>query len=92
VLYLRRPDPGKDLVYHAFAAVPARARGERDLFDLAQDPHERNDLAGDPAHAALLDEFQQGCLAWWRESGGEELDLPGAPSDNPASKKGKGKQ
>jgi len=92
VLYLRRPDPGKHLLYHEFAPFPARARGDRDLFDLAHDPYEKSDLAGDPAHAALMDELQQGCLAWWRESGGAELELPGGPSDNPAVKKGKHKQ
>jgi N-sulfoglucosamine sulfohydrolase len=93
VLYVRRPDPSKNLLLHEFAPFPDRARGDRDLFDLTQDPYEKHDLSGDPAHAALLDELQQGCLAWWRESGGAELELPGAASDNPVNKKeGKGKQ
>jgi uncharacterized sulfatase len=88
VLYLRVE--ANYLFYHEFAAFPRRARGERDLFDLAADPYERHDLSGDPAQAALMDELQQRCLAWWRDTGGEELAVPEAASDNPAPpKKGK---
>jgi len=76
VLYLRRTDPESVLFEHAFAPFPARARGERDLFDLAQDPYELTDLSGLPEHARLMDELLQGCLAWWSSTGGGELDLP----------------
>ena len=92
VLYLRRVDPDNYHLYHEFAPFPARERGERDLFDLEQDPYERHDLASDPAHAELLDELQEGCLAWWRESGGEELELSGPPGENAGKKKGKRKK
>jgi uncharacterized sulfatase len=92
VLHLRRLDPKKNLLIHEFAPFPARARGDRDLYDLEQDPHERRDLAGDSSHAQLMDELQQGCLAWWRASGGGELDLPAGPSDNPGPKKPRRKQ
>jgi uncharacterized sulfatase len=76
VLYLRDVEPEGYLFFHEFAPFPARARGERDLFDLEQDPYEQRDLAADPAHAALVTELLQGCLSWWQESGGGELDLP----------------
>jgi len=92
VLHLRRLDPANEHLYHEFAPFPERARGDRDLYDLEQDPYERRDLAGDSSHAALMDELLQGCLAWWRESGGEELALPAGPSENPTKKKGKRKE
>src|SRR5262245_48483215 len=80
VLYLRRADPESVLFDHAFAPFPVRERGERDLFDLQEDPYERNDLSGDPARAKLMDELLRGCLEWWSSTGGGDLDLP-ATSD-----------
>jgi choline-sulfatase len=35
------------------------------LFDLAQDPHERRDLAADPQHAALRDRLLARVLDGW---------------------------
>jgi choline-sulfatase len=35
------------------------------LFDLASDPYERNDLAGDPAHAAIRDRLLARVLDGW---------------------------
>ena len=35
------------------------------LFDLASDPHERVNLAGDPASAALAEEFRREVAARW---------------------------
>jgi len=81
VLYLQRTDPETVLFDHEFAPFPARERGERDLFDLELDPYERNDLSGDAAHAELMDELLQGCLAWWSDTGGGELALPEAAGD-----------
>lgn len=37
------------------------------LFDLQNDPDERQDLAGDPAQAARLSELVAGLVAWQRE-------------------------
>jgi len=77
VLYLEDvQDPDEFVIWHEHAAFPARARGDRDLFDLEADPFERNDLADDPRHAALMDELLAGFLEWWRETGGAPLDLP----------------
>ena len=59
-----------------FAWWRSRIARQRELFDLEADPYERNDLAHDSSHAALMDELLQGCLAWWKETGGGELDLP----------------
>jgi arylsulfatase A-like enzyme len=36
------------------------------LFDLAADPHELNDLGRDPAHAATRTEMEQRLFAWFR--------------------------
>jgi len=76
VYYLRNVEPEGFLFYHEFQPFPTRQRGERDLYDLAADPYERKDLSGDSSHAPLMDELLAGALAWWKETGGAELDLP----------------
>ena len=76
VYYLRNIDAENTLLYHEFVPFPVRQRGERDLFDLAADPYERKDLSGDSSLAPLMDELLAGTLAWWKETGGAELDLP----------------
>ncbi|MEQ1893365.1 MAG: sulfatase-like hydrolase/transferase [Planctomycetota bacterium] len=76
VLYLRNVEEENYLFFHEFQPFPTRQRGERDLYDLAADPHERKDLSGDSSHAPLMDELLAGALAWWKETGGAELDLP----------------
>jgi hypothetical protein len=55
-------------------APPLRARaGEERLFDVLQDPDERNDLARDRERTAVLDELRAATLEWWRKTGGGEL-------------------
>lgn len=44
--------------YVHFAALPPL------FFDIANDPDERNDLAGDPAHAATMLGYAQRMLSW----------------------------
>ena len=39
------------------------------LFDLATDPHELRDLAGDPAHTAVLAGLQDAVAARWDLAG-----------------------
>jgi N-sulfoglucosamine sulfohydrolase len=39
-------------------------RPEEELYDLAVDPHEVNNLAGDPDHAAALDRMRAALAAW----------------------------
>lgn len=43
--------------------------GRAQLFDLAEDPHERRDLAGEPAHAAVRAELEARLAAWQRDVG-----------------------
>ncbi len=62
---------------HHFAEGIGRARGDEDLYDLAADPYELTDLAGQPGHAKRLAKFRKQVLAWWRETGGKPLALPG---------------
>jgi arylsulfatase A-like enzyme len=57
-------------ITHRFVPFPAHARGEEELFDLAADPNERVDLAGDPARAQELARLRETALAWWRRTGG----------------------
>jgi uncharacterized sulfatase len=87
VHYLRNVDT--ESFKHEFAATEPFERGERALYDLEQDPYERHDLSGDPAQAARMEELFQQALAWWRATGGGELDLSTAPGDTPGRKKGK---
>lgn len=47
--------------------------GEEQLFDLQRDPHELTDLAGDPAHAALLRQWRERLVRHFEERGGPFL-------------------
>lgn len=56
-------------------------RPAEELYDLQDDPHERRNLAGDPAHAALLEDFRSRLAEWRRaqgdaETGPEDLESP----------------
>ncbi|MFH1921313.1 MAG: sulfatase/phosphatase domain-containing protein [Planctomycetota bacterium] len=50
--------------------------GKYQLFDLAEDPHERNDRAGNPAHAGVQNRLRLRLEAWQHEIGD-----PLAPGD-----------
>ena len=43
-------------------------RPKEELFDLAKDPHEMKNVAGDPANAAVLTELRQRVRAWQQET------------------------
>lgn len=47
-----------------------------ELYDLANDPHERTNLAGDENHAAKLADLQARLLAWMRETEDPLLEGP----------------
>ena len=44
-------------------------RPAEELYDLAADPHELNNLADDPAHGAALDALRQRLAAWEQDTG-----------------------
>ena len=94
VHYLRDLTPEGTLLYHEFAPFPSARRGQRALYDLAADPYEQHDLAGDPEraelHAELLEELLAGAHAWWRETGGGELDLGPGRGDTGRGDTGQG--
>ncbi|MFM8830411.1 MAG: sulfatase, partial [Spartobacteria bacterium] len=46
-----------------------RPRPEESLFDLVFDPHEANNLASDPGHAAVLAEMRARLARWMKETG-----------------------
>ncbi|MFM8763808.1 MAG: sulfatase-like hydrolase/transferase, partial [Spartobacteria bacterium] len=46
-----------------------RPRPEEILFDLVFDPHEANNLASDPGHAAVLAEMRARLARWMKETG-----------------------
>jgi arylsulfatase A-like enzyme len=78
VLYLREVT-GRELSPGARFAPPFRARaGQQRLFDLALDPREEHNLAASAEHAERMRDLRASVLAWWRESGGAELELPGS--------------
>jgi N-sulfoglucosamine sulfohydrolase len=43
-------------------------RPKEELFDLAKDPHEMKNVAGDPANASLLAELRERVRAWQQET------------------------
>jgi arylsulfatase A-like enzyme len=92
VHYVRPVEPEQYHFFHEFAAFPAAERGQSMLFDLERDPYEREDLAGDPAHAELVEELLEGALAWWRDGGGGALDLGGDAGDTAGQKKPRNKK
>ena len=60
-------------VQHRFLPAPTRTRGQEELYDLASDPYELEDLAGLPEHAEQLARMRVGTEAWWLETGGRPL-------------------
>ena len=65
-------DSGRMSAQQAFWFEP---RPPEELYDLAVDPHEVNNLAKDPAYAAVL-ERMRGALAAWRERVPDYSDEP----------------
>ena len=70
---------GKELSPGARLAPEFRARGgQQRLFDLEQDPLEQHNLAAGPKQRVR--EMHAAAFAWWKESGGAELEIPEGPS------------
>jgi len=65
-------DSGRMSAQQAFWFEP---RPEEELYDLAADPHEVNNLAGEPAYADVLDRMR-GALAAWRARVPDSSDEP----------------
>ena len=79
VLYLQRLDDETNDLYrikHDFAPPLVRRRGDEDLFHLANDPYELDDLSERPEHRRTLEELRAGTRTWWRSTGGGPLRLP----------------
>ena len=53
-----------------------RLLGEENFYDLDADPYERNDLSTDPDAREQMNRMRNDVLAWWRQTGGGELNLP----------------
>jgi len=56
-------------------------RAPEELYDVEADPHELRNLAGDPAHAAILREMRRALEAWQRDTG--DRDTLGAQPSGP---------
>ena len=75
VLYLRDVDT-RTRIYAGLRDYPTRSRGDENLFLLSTDPLEEEDLSALEEHAALKQRLRGEAVAWWRRTGGGELDLP----------------
>jgi len=53
---------------------PTRDKGDQDLYDLENDPHELKDLADEPEHKERLAKFCNEVLKWWEATGGKPLE------------------
>ena len=79
VLYLqdvRENDNRRFKIQANLCPYPERDRGDEDFFDLALDPYEQVNLAGESEHREQMDSLREEILTWWRETGGGDLDLP----------------
>ena len=48
------------------------------LFDVAADPHEKNNLSADPRHATTIAELQRLLDAWWTPGDDSAVAKPGS--------------
>jgi hypothetical protein len=62
-------------------------RPAEELYDLTADPHERKNLAADPAHAERLKGLRADLDAWMRDQGDEGLKTERALPDPRAKQK-----
>lgn len=78
ILWLQDVRQNRNQDYFRIQAIetnfPKRDAGDEDLYDLASDPYEQKNLAGDEAQAERLKEMKARALAWWQETGGKPLD------------------
>ena len=70
---------------------PTRKKGDQDLYDLAADPYELKNLAGDPAQAERMKKMQALAFKWWKDTGGKKFDTRPA-SEAPAKEKKRGRK
>jgi arylsulfatase A-like enzyme len=61
-----------------------RPRGPEELYDLAADPNEQRNLAGDPAHAARLEHLREVLAAHMRATGDPFLGTDFTHDHDPA--------
>jgi hypothetical protein len=61
-------------IEHSFVPFPNRSRGDEDLYDLKNDPDERNDLFEEPEQRARVARFREQVLEWWMRTGGRAGD------------------
>jgi len=73
---VRRLEDSKYHIQYNLCEYPERKRGDIDLFNLEEDPHELHNLSGDPAYAGEIERLRQSALNWWKSSGGGSLRMP----------------
>ncbi len=60
-------------LHHILAEAPLRTRGDQNLYDLSNDPHELDDLSANPEHREGLAQYRKQVLDWWRSTGGDTI-------------------
>jgi arylsulfatase A-like enzyme len=87
------PDRGDPLVFGYYMDTQRMVRGDRwkliqypkadreQLFDLQADPLEQHDLAGDPRHAAVLEQLRSELLSWQVKNQDPLITRPGKGID-----------
>ena len=65
------------------------ATNTEELFDLRRDPHEKNDLSKDPAHAADMARLRERMASLKKEVGGSSIEELTHMPNGPGGKKGK---
>jgi arylsulfatase A-like enzyme len=76
--------------FHPYRGVRTRdwkyvenLRDETDeLYHVAEDPHEMENLSGNPEHADVESRLRGTVRQWWAETGGEEADWQEPPADH----------
>ena len=68
------------LIRYYHSDVSGAGTDRLQLFDLAGDPWETNDLSGDPAQAARIERLAEELAAWQRWAGDPLADTPMLPT------------
>ncbi len=68
---------------------PFRNAGDEELYDLTNDPFERDNLARSPEHREQMESLRRTAFGEWRNRGGGKLPIRRAELDTAPSKTGK---
>ncbi len=80
ILYLQDVVEERNRSYFRIQSIatnyPTRSRGDEDLYDLKNDPHELKNLAAHAEQSTRMANMRKAVLDWWQRTGGKPLDIP----------------